>query len=104
MASAKARVKEDEKRSRKLGYLLEEFDEFDNQIKTERNYTKEIEGQIQMMKKKALELAAKQISEDKYQERILKVRHLPLMQPECIKFNVGWANCSNPGEQVRSAN
>jgi len=89
VASAKARVKEDEKRSRKLGYLLEEFDEFDNQIKTERNYTKEIEGQIQMMKKKALELAAKQISEDKYQERILKVRHLPLMQPECIKFNVG---------------
>lgn len=73
MASAGARVKEDMKLSRKLGHLLVEYDDFDNEIKTERDYTKEIEDQIQMVKKKTLELAAKQISEDKYQERVLKV-------------------------------
>ncbi|KAL1489851.1 hypothetical protein ABEB36_013783 [Hypothenemus hampei] len=72
VASAEARVKEDLKVSRKLANLLDEYDEFDNEIKTERNYTKEIEGQIQIVKKKLLELAAKQISDERYQERMLK--------------------------------
>ncbi|ENN82169.1 hypothetical protein YQE_01454, partial [Dendroctonus ponderosae] len=72
VASAGARVKEDVKLSSKLGHLLVEYDEFDNEIRTERNYTKEIEDQIQMVKKKTLDLAAQQISDDKYQERVLK--------------------------------
>ncbi|XP_030746620.1 coiled-coil domain-containing protein 63-like isoform X2 [Sitophilus oryzae] len=38
----------------------------------EKAYTSEIEYQIQIMKKKALEQAAEQISENKYQERIIK--------------------------------
>lgn len=61
------------KLSRKLAELLVEYDEFDNEIKRERNYTKEIEDQIQMVKKKTLELSEVQVSEDKYMERILKV-------------------------------
>ncbi|XP_076254367.1 coiled-coil domain-containing protein 63-like [Rhynchophorus ferrugineus] len=72
VASAEAKIKDDEKLSKKLGYLLVECDEFDDDIKQEKNHTKEIEFQIQMMKKKALELSAKQISEDKHQQRIIK--------------------------------
>ncbi|CAG9763017.1 unnamed protein product [Ceutorhynchus assimilis] len=72
VASAEARTKEDLKKSRKLAYLLNEYDDFGEQIKKEKNYTKEIEDQIQMVKKKCLELAARQISDDKYQERVLK--------------------------------
>ncbi|ENN82144.1 hypothetical protein YQE_01481, partial [Dendroctonus ponderosae] len=90
VASAGARVKEDVKLSSKLGHLLVEYDEFDNEIRTERNYTKEIEDQIQMVKKKTLDLAAQQISDDKYQERVLK-KFITFYLNERTEFNKIWA-------------
>lgn len=52
VASAHARKKEDEKRSKDLSILLKEKDEFDNEIKTQKAHLDEIDGQIRLVKKK----------------------------------------------------
>lgn len=56
-----------------------------------------------MVKKKLLDLAAQQISEDKYQERVLKVRIINSLQwQNSICIHLGGANGSNFGKQVGS--
>ncbi|XP_060531066.1 GRIP1-associated protein 1-like [Cylas formicarius] len=72
VASSDSRVKEDEKRSTKLSFLLKEYDDFDNTIKNHHREVQEIDYQIQMVKKETLELAKRQIGDDRYQERVLK--------------------------------
>lgn len=52
VASADARKKEDQRRSKEISKLLREFDEFDGEIKTKKNHLVEIDEQIKMVKKK----------------------------------------------------
>lgn len=55
VASADARKKEDQRRSKEISKLLREFDEFDSEIKTKKNHLVEIDEQIKMVKKKVWE-------------------------------------------------
>lgn len=91
VASAEARKKEDEKRSKELSRLLKDYDEFDNEIKTNKAHLDEIDEQIKITKKKVcqitsqkqlnflqfhvlqvLDISSKQITDDKYQQRTAK--------------------------------
>nr|XP_023013515.1 coiled-coil domain-containing protein 63-like [Leptinotarsa decemlineata] len=71
VASAPARKKEDEKRSNELSNLLKEYDDFDEEIRIQKSYLNEIDGQIKIVKKKVLDLGSKQITDEKYQQRVL---------------------------------
>lgn len=52
VASAEARKKEDERRSKDIAKLLKEYDDFDDEIKTQKAHLNEIDGQIKLVKKK----------------------------------------------------
>lgn len=52
VASADARKKEDEKNSKQLSKLLEDYDDFDAEIKTQKAHLNEIDAQIRRVKKK----------------------------------------------------
>lgn len=52
VASAEARKKEDQRRSKELRTLLEDYDDFDEEIKIQKAHLHEIDGQIKIVKKK----------------------------------------------------
>ncbi|XP_057654076.1 coiled-coil domain-containing protein 63-like [Diorhabda carinulata] len=71
VASADARKLEDEKKSKELKFLLNEYDEFDAEINQNKSHINEIDGQIKMVKKKVLDLRSKQITDEMYQQRVI---------------------------------
>ncbi|VEN59202.1 unnamed protein product [Callosobruchus maculatus] len=72
VASADARKKEDERRSKMLGELLEEYDIFDEEIKVQKAHLNEIDEQIKMVKKRVLDISSKQITDEQMHQRVIK--------------------------------
>ncbi|CAG9861367.1 unnamed protein product [Phyllotreta striolata] len=72
VATAGARVFEDDKNCDKIKDLLDECDEFDEEIKHQEFHLEEIEGQMTLNKKKLVDLSAKQVTDEKYYQRVVQ--------------------------------
>ncbi|CAH1982704.1 unnamed protein product [Acanthoscelides obtectus] len=72
VASADARKKEDERRSKMLAQLLEEYDTVDEEIKVQKAHLNEIDDQTKMVKKKVLDISSKQITDEQMHQRVIK--------------------------------
>ncbi|KAG5876654.1 hypothetical protein JTB14_029386 [Gonioctena quinquepunctata] len=74
VASAPARKKEDERRSKELSKLLKEYDDFDDEIKIKKSHLNEIDGQIKIVRKKKYHSRKENEKKKKQEEKEQKAR------------------------------